>query len=129
MHLMQLVGPDLLGKGQLRTLRNILGRLSAEGDLDAICSVLSGWDHDLNGRYDEAQYHLDRATATLTTDVDPMRLMPLRINRPLGKGDVAAALAGAQAVIAVGEVESRASELTTAVGVAFRVGWPAGRGT
>jgi LuxR family maltose regulon positive regulatory protein len=119
MYLMRLVGPDLLGSGQLRTLRNILGRLSAGGELDAICSTLSGWDYYLTGRYDEAQHLLDRATATLPADVDPMRTMPLRINIALGRGDVAAALAGARDVIAAGEVEARASELTTATGAAF----------
>ena len=116
---MRFVGPDLLGSGQLRTLRNILGRLSAGGELDAICSTLSGWDHYLTGRYDEAQQLLDRATATLPADVDPMRTMPLRINLALGKGDVATALAGAREVIAAGDVEARPSELTTATGAAF----------
>ena len=119
MYMMRTVGPDLLGSGQLRTLRNILGRLAAEGELDAICSALSGWDAYLTGRYDEAQHHLDRATATLTPDIDLMWTMPLRINLALGKGDVATALAAARAVVAAGELESRASELTTAVGAAF----------
>ena len=119
MHLMRLVGPDLLGNGRLRTLRNILGRLSAGGELDAICSTLSGWDHYLTGRYDEAQHLLDRATATLPADIDPMRIMPLRINLALGKGDVATALAGARAVVAAGDVEALPSELTTATGAAF----------
>ena len=119
MYLMRFVGPDLLGSGRLRTLRNILERLSAGGELDAICSALSGWDHYLTGRYDAAQHLLDRATATLPADVDPMRLMPLRINLALGKGDVATALAGARDVIAAGEVEARPSELATATGAAF----------
>jgi LuxR family maltose regulon positive regulatory protein len=119
MQLMQLVGPDLLGSGQLRTLRNILGRLSAGGELDATCSALSGWDHYLTGRYDQAQHLLDRAFATLPADVDPMRLMPLRINIALGKGDVASALSGAREVITSGELETQPSELTTAAMAAF----------
>jgi LuxR family maltose regulon positive regulatory protein len=119
MYLMRFVGPDLLGSGQLRTLRNILGQLAAGGELDAICSILSGWDHYLTGRYESAQHLLDRATATLPADVDPMRTMPLRINLALGTGDVAAALAGAREVIAKGDVEARPSELTTATGAAF----------
>ena len=45
--------------------------------------------------------------------------MPLRINLALGTGDVATALAGAQEVLAAGEVEARPSELTTATGAAF----------
>lgn len=119
MLLMRLVGPDLLGSGRLRTLRNILTRLAAGGELDAICCLLSGWDHYLTGRYDTAQTLLDRAVATLPPDIDPMRAMPLRINLALGKGDVATALAGAREVVAAGDVEARPSELTTAVGAAF----------
>lgn len=119
MQLMRIVGPELLGTGQLKTLRNILGRLSEGGELDAICSLLAGWDHYLTGRYDTAQHLLDRGTATLPDDVDPMRAMPLRINLALGKGDVAAALAGAREVVAAGGVDERPSELVTAVGAAF----------
>jgi LuxR family maltose regulon positive regulatory protein len=119
MLLMRLVGPDLLGTGRLRTLRNILERLSEGGELDAICLTLSGWDHYLTGDYDEAQRLLDRAMATLPDDVDPMRTMPLLINLALGRGDVAAALAGARDVIAAGDVEARPSELITATGAAF----------
>jgi len=119
MFLMRLVGPDLLGSGQLRTLRKILGRLASDGELDALCSLLSGWDHYLTGRYEEARHLLDRATATLPADLDPMRTMPLRINLALGKGDVGIALDGAREVVAAGDIEARPSELTTAVGAAF----------
>lgn len=119
MYVMRVVGPDLLGSGQLRTLRNILGRLSAGGELDAICSALAGWDHYLTGRYDEAQHFLDRATATLPADIDLMRTMPLRINLALGMGDVATALAGARTVVAAGEIEAQPIELITATGAAF----------
>ena len=119
MHLMRLVGPDLLGSGQLRILRKVLARLASGGELDALCSLLSGWDHYLTGRYAEAQFLLDRATATLPTDLDPMRTMPLRINLALGMGDVGRALDGAREVIAAGNVAARPSELTAAVGAAF----------
>lgn len=119
MLLMRVVGPDLLGTGRLRTLRNLLGRLAEGGDLDGVCCLLSGWDHYLTGRYDSAAQLLDRGAATLPPDVDPIRAMPLRINLALGRGDVAAALAGAQEVMAAGGLEGRASELTTATGAAF----------
>ena len=119
MFLMRLVGPDLLGNGQLRTLRNLLARLATGGELDAICSVLSGWDHYLTGRYSSAQQLLDRAGESLPADVDAMRLMPLRINLALGTGDVGAALAGAQQVVDAGDLESQPSELTTATGAAL----------
>jgi LuxR family maltose regulon positive regulatory protein len=119
MQLMRIVGPDLLGTGQLRTLRNILGRLAEGGELDAICLMLSGWDHYLTGRYEIAEQLLHRAVATMPDDVDPMRAMPLRINLALGMGDVATALAGAREVVAAGDIEARPSELTTATGAAF----------
>ena len=119
MLLMRIVGPDLLGSGRLRTLRNILQRLEQGGELDAICSSLSGWDHYLTGRYEAAQLALDHATATLPDDIDPMRTMPLRINLALGKGDVATALAGSREVVAAGNIAARPSELTTATGAAF----------
>jgi LuxR family maltose regulon positive regulatory protein len=119
MHLMRVVGPDLLGSGQLRTLRNILARLAEGGELDAICSILSGWDHYLTGRYEVAEQLLAQAVATLPADVDLMRTMPLRINIALGKADVATALVAAREVMAAGDLDARASELTTAVGAAF----------
>lgn len=119
MYLMRFVGPDLLGSGQLRTLRNILARLSADGELDAICCILSGWDHYLTGRYDTAQHFVELAAQRLTDDVEPMRIMPLRINLALGMGDVGAALAGAREVVDSGNIEARPSELTTATGAAF----------
>ncbi|MEQ1699825.1 MAG: LuxR C-terminal-related transcriptional regulator [Ilumatobacteraceae bacterium] len=119
MYLMRVVGPDLLGSGQLRTLRNILGRLAADGELDAVCSILSGWDHYLTGRYDIAQHLLERAKATRPDDVDPMRAMPLEINLALGTGDVGAALAGAREVMDQGGLDARASELITATGAAL----------
>lgn len=119
MYLMRFVGPDLLGSGRLRTLRNLLEVLSTGGDLDAICCLLSGWDHYLRGRYETAQHLLDRGTALLPDDIEPMRAMPLRINLALGRGDVGAALAGAREVVAAGGVEERPSELTTAAAAAF----------
>ncbi len=119
MFLMRYVGPDLLGTGRLRTLRNLLAQLSAGGPLDALCLLLSGWDHYLTARYDTAQQLLDQAMATMTDDIDPMRAMPLRINLALGTGDVGRALQGAREVIDADDVAARPSELTTAVGAAF----------
>ncbi|MEZ5258613.1 MAG: LuxR C-terminal-related transcriptional regulator [Ilumatobacteraceae bacterium] len=119
MRLMRVVGPDLLGSGELRILRNILGRLSAGGELDATCLALSGWDHYLTGRYDRARQLLDSALASLPADVDPMRLMPLRINIALGTGDVGEALSVARDVVANGDLEAQPSELITAAMAAF----------
>lgn len=119
MFLMRYVGPDLLGTGRLRTLRNLLAQLAAGGPLDALCLILSGWDHYLTARYETAQQLLDQAMAIMPDDLDPMRAMPLRINLALGTGDVGRALLGAREVIEAGDVEARPSELTTAVGAAF----------
>jgi len=116
---MRLVGPDLLGRGQLRTLRNILERIAAGGDLDTICSLLLGWDHYLAGRYDAADRCIADAFACLPDGFDVMRTMPLRINVALGRGDVGTALALARTVTGAGDLASRPSELTTAVGAAY----------
>ena len=119
MDLMRIVGPDLLGSGQLRRLRTLLAHLAEGGELDTVCLLLSGWDHYLLGHYDEASHLLELACERMPEGFDPMRAMPLRINLALGRGDVGAALAGARAVIAAGDVPSRPSELTTAAGAAF----------
>ena len=119
MDLMRFVGPDLLGHGQLRTLRNILARIAEGGDLDTICSLLSGWDHYLTGRYDSAERLLQDAVERMPPGFDPMRAMPLRINLGLGRGDVGAAVAGAREVAAADDLASRPSELIAATGAAF----------
>ena len=119
MDLMRIVGPDLLGSGQLRTLRNLLERISAGGPLDTVCSLLAGWVHYLRGRYDDADRCLTDAMERMPPDFDAMRAMPLRINLALGRGDVATALAGAREVTAAGDVAARPSELTTATGAAY----------
>ena len=119
MDLMRIVGPDLLGRGQLRTLRNILDRIAAGGDLDTICSLLLGWDHYLAGRYDAAERCIADAFTRMPTGFDVLRTMPLRINVALGRGDVTAAVRLAREVSAAGDLASRASELTTAVGAAY----------
>lgn len=122
MQLMRIVGPDLLGTGRLRTLRNLLDQLAVGGPLDAICTILAGWDNYLTARYDTARQLLDQAMAIMPADVDPMRAMPLRINLALGVGDVGDALAAAQEVVDAGDLAERPSELTTAVGAAFTWG-------
>ncbi len=119
MDLMRFVGPDLLGRGQLRTLRNLLERIAAGGDLDTICSMLLGWDHYLAGRYDLADRCIADAFARMPPDLDVMRTMPLRINVALGRGDVGTALERAREVTAAGDLASRPSELATATGAAY----------
>ena len=119
MELMRIVGPDLLGRGQRKTLRNILDRIAAGGELDTICSLLSGWDHYLAARYEQADALVAQAYERMPADLDPLRAMPLRINVAMGRGDVGTALACAREVTALGDLAVRPSELATAVGAAY----------
>ena len=89
MALMRIVGPDLLGSGQVRTLRTLLDRIGPAGATDTVCALLWGWCHYLTGRYDEAQQWLDTALAVAPDTFDRMIAMPLSINVALGRGDVA----------------------------------------
>ncbi len=117
--LMRIVGPDLLGSGQIRSLRALLDRIGVAASTDTVCSLLWGWYRYLTGRYVEAQQWLDTALAVAPTTFDPMIATPLGINVALGRGDVAAALAAAQGVIATDDLAARPAELATAVGAAF----------
>ena len=118
-HLMRFVGPDLLGLGQIRTLRTLLDELTADAPADSVCALLLGWCEYLGGRYDEAQRWLDVSIADAPSDFDLMRMMPLRLNVAVGRGDVSTALAAARSVVDAGDLPTRPSELANAVGVAF----------
>ena len=86
---MRVVGPDLLGSGQVRTLRTLLDQIGPAGATDTVCSLLWGWCHYLTGRYAEAQQSLDTALAVAPDTFDRVIAMPLSINVALGRGDVA----------------------------------------
>ena len=119
MALIRVVGPDLLGKGQIRTLRTLLGRIGPAAAGDTVCGLLWGWYRYLTGRYEDAQQWLDTALAVAPVDFDRMIATPLRINVALGRGDVAAALATARDVTATTHLSDRPAELATAVGAAY----------
>ncbi len=93
MQLMRVVGPDLLGKGQIRTLRTLLDQIGPAAATDTVCALLWGWYRYLTGRYVEAQQWLDTALAVAPAAFDPVIATPLSINVSLGRGDVASALA------------------------------------
>ena len=119
MWLMRIVGPDLLGLGQVRTLRSLLEQMGASAAADTVCALLWGWCEYLAGRYAEAQHWLDISLAMAPPDFDPMLTTPLRINVSIGRGDVAAALAAARIVTAADELSTRPCELATATGAAY----------
>lgn len=119
MALMRVVGPDLLGRGQVRTLRAVLEQIGPAASTDAVCALLWGWCHYLTGRYVDAQQWLDTALAVAPATFDRVIATPLSINVALGRGDVAAALAIARAVTATERLSLRPAELATAVGAAY----------
>ncbi len=117
--LMRVVGPDLLGRGQIRTLQRLLEPIGAMATNDAVCAMLWGWCEYLRGRYLAAQHWLDRAAEVWPPQYDPLLATPLRINVALGRGDVATALEMARMVTATGDLPTRPAELATAAGAAY----------
>ena len=71
MRLMRVVGPDLLGKGQIRTLRTLLDQIGPAGATDTVCALLWGWCQYLTGRYAEAS-----SGSTLRSPSRPTRSTP-----------------------------------------------------
>jgi LuxR family transcriptional regulator, maltose regulon positive regulatory protein len=117
---MRIVGPDLLGSGQVRTWRTLLDRIGPAGATDTVCALLWGWCHYLGGRYVEAQESLDTALAVAPDSFDRVIAMPLSINVALGRGDVDSALAIARDVTtSIEDLSLRPAELATAVGAAY----------
>jgi LuxR family maltose regulon positive regulatory protein len=119
MALMRVVGPDLLGRGQVRTLRALLDQIGERAETDTVCALLWGWHEYLTGRYTAAQHWLDLALDVAPPEFDPMIATPLRINVALGRGDVATALSTARTVTATGQLPTRPCELATATGAAY----------
>ena len=116
--LMRQVGPDLLGRGQVRTLRGLLEQIGQDSSMDAVCALLWGWCEYLSSRYVAAQHWLDVSLELAPTGFDPMVATPLRINVALGSGDVATALTTARLITPIAELWTRPAELATAVGAA-----------
>ena len=119
MALMRYVGPDLLGQGQVRTLRALLEQIGPDATTDTVCALLWGWCEYLASRYVAAQHWLDLALAVAPPTFDPMIATPLRLNVALGSGDVATALSIARLVTATDDLWSRPAELATAIGAAY----------
>ena len=119
MHSMRVVGPNLLGSGQVRTLRSLLDRIGPAAETDTVCALLWGWCHYLSGRYADAEASLDISLAVAPDTFDRTITMSLSINVALGRGDVGSALATARDVMKKGDLSVRPAELATAVGAAF----------
>jgi len=117
--LLYFVGPDLLGRGQIRKLRGFLEQAGSAGTTDAACALGWGWCEYLSSHYELAQRWLDVAVQVASPTFDPLIAAPLRINLALGRGDVATALDCARLATAGGDLWQRPAELATAVGAAY----------
>ena len=117
--LMYVVGPDLLGRGQIRTLRGYLEQAGDAAATDAACALGWGWCEYLSSQYDVAKRWLDIALEVAPPTFDPVIAAPLRINLALGSGDITTALDAAREATAAGSLWQRPAELATAVGAAY----------
>jgi LuxR family transcriptional regulator, maltose regulon positive regulatory protein len=113
------VGPDLLGRGQIRALRGFLEQVGPTAATDAACALAWGWCEYLSNRYESAQRWLDVVVEVASPTFDPLIAAPLRINLALGRGDVTTALDCARLTAARADLWQRPAELATAVGAAF----------
>ncbi len=120
--LMRSVGPDLLGRGQIRTLRSFLEQAGSAATTDTACALGWGWCEYLSSQYAAASRWLEIALEVAPPTFDPVVAAPLQINLALGSGDVATALAGARLASAGGDLWQRPAELATAVGAAYTWG-------
>lgn len=116
---MYFVGPDLLGRGQIRTLRGFLEQAGDAASNDVACALGWGWCEYLSSQHDSALRWLDVALEVAPPSFDPVIAAPLRINLALGSGDVATALECARRASAGGDLWQRPAELATAVGAAY----------
>jgi LuxR family maltose regulon positive regulatory protein len=117
--LMYVVGPDLLGRGQIRKLRGFLEQAGDAATTDVACALGWGWCEYLSTQYESAQRWLEIAMDVAPPSFDPIIAAPLRINLALGSGDVATALDCARLATAGGDLWKRPAELATAVGAAY----------
>lgn len=117
--LMYFVGPDLLGRGQIRKLRGYLEQAGDAAATDAACALGWGWCEYLSNRYDSAKRWLDVALDVAPPMFDPVTAAPLQINVALGSGDITTALETARRATAGGSLWHRPAELATAVGAAY----------
>ena len=117
--LMYVVGPDLLGRGQIRKLRGYLEQAGEAAATDTACALGWGWCEYLSSHYESAKHWLDIALDVAPPTLDPVIAAALQINLALGSGDITTALESARRVSAGGSLWQRPAELATAVGAAY----------
>jgi LuxR family maltose regulon positive regulatory protein len=117
--LMYVVGPDLLGRGQIRKLRAFLEQAGAAATTDVACALGWGWCEYLSSNYEAAGRWLEIALDVAPPTFDPVIAAPLQINLALGSGDITTALDCARLATAAGDLWLRPAELATAVGAAY----------
>ncbi len=52
---MIVLGPQLIARNQIETLRSVLVRLGDAGETDTVCALLWGWCEYIAGRFDSAE--------------------------------------------------------------------------
>ena len=117
--LMYFVGPDLLGRGQIRKLRGYLEQAGDAAATDHACALGWGWCEYLSSQYESAKRWLEIALEVAPPTFDPLVAASLRINLALGSGDITTALVAAREATAAGSLWQRPAELATAVGAAY----------
>ncbi len=117
--LMYSVGPDLLGRGQIRKLRAFLEQAGAAATTDVACALGWGWCEYLSSHYQSAGRWLEIALDVAPPTFDPVIAAPLQINLALGSGDITTALDCARLATAAGDLWQRPAELATAIGAAY----------
>jgi LuxR family transcriptional regulator, maltose regulon positive regulatory protein len=116
--LMGVYGFELMGRGQVETLRRLLEQLGPAAETRTSCALLSGWCEFIGGRYSLADRWLHTALAVAPDGFDETWTTSLRINLALARGDVATGLRAARHVLAADQLEGYAADLATAVGAA-----------
>jgi LuxR family maltose regulon positive regulatory protein len=117
--LMHVVGPDLLGRGQIRKLRGFLEQAGDAARTDTACALAWGWCEYLSSHYEAAEGWLEIALDVAPPSFDLLIAAPLRINLALGRGDVATAVDCARLATAAGDLWQRPAELATALGATY----------
>jgi LuxR family transcriptional regulator, maltose regulon positive regulatory protein len=117
--LMYVVGPDLLGRGQIRKLRAFLEQAGDAATTDVACALGWGWCEYLSSNYEAAARWLEIALDVAPPTFDPVIAAPLQINLALGSGDITTALDCARLASAAGDLWQRPAELATAIGAAY----------
>jgi LuxR family maltose regulon positive regulatory protein len=117
--IMRVYGPQLLRRGEIETLRRLLGQFGDVARTSTACSLLFGWCEYIGGRYALAESWLETALAVAPDGLDRTMLTSLSLNISLARGDVGTAVEVARRMIETNQLVSHPSDLATATGGAF----------